>query len=160
MTVELAERPTTEGIMPSKAPRLPMRSLELAEQVRREFWTNAPPGASHDDIRHPEFFVNVSKDLRRHDVIHVLANDETWQVEMIVEAVKQTSVDVSVVKKISRVGLDVSQTWLDSDHFVEYRPGKGWCAIRAKDGCALVEGQGSPEGAKHIFFAKQPKPVR
>jgi hypothetical protein len=149
--------PSDAGL--AKAMRLPMQGLQLIEQCRREHWAKAPHGANRDDVRHPEFLVNVAKGLRRHDVVHLLADDESWQIEMIVEAVTLTGVECTVVKNIARRPLDTAQKWLDAGHYVEYRPSHSWCVVRAKDNFPIVSGQGSPEGAKHIFFARQPKPV-
>lgn len=165
---EVATATETESRRPKAAPadaglpkiaRLPIQGLKLVEQCRREHWAKAPAGANRDDVRHPEFLANVSKNLRRHDVIHLLADDESWQLELIVETVRLNAVDVTVVKNISRQGLDTAQTWIDADHFIEYRPSHGWCAVRAKDSFPVVSGQGSPEGARHVFFARQPKKV-
>ena len=155
--IEVAESPKQSPPPRSDLVRLRAGALKEAVHCRNKHYVKAPPGATRDDVRHPSFWGAEAKKLRRHDEITLLADDETWQLELIVESVAMASAEVTVVKNIARVGIDRSRTWLGDAHYVEWRPGDGWCVFRASDDFPISRGHTLKVSAINQFHRDQPK---
>jgi hypothetical protein len=148
----------TDGPAPgSGAIRLPVRVLQEMVQHRRWWWAKAPIGATREDAIHPSFWVNVAKQLTRHDIVTLLAFDESWELEVCVETVRQSGVDVSVRKNYARTPLNMAGTPIGEDYRTEYRATDGWCVVRTKDGAVIIRGCSLEVSAINQFHREQPK---
>jgi hypothetical protein len=158
MATDLAEKTKPEAEAPgSGAIRLPAKPLTLEEFGRRRFFGKAPQGATQEDPLHPEFWIGVCSQLRRHDIFRLLAHDESWEMEIIIETVRQKGADVSVSKVMKRTPLNMVGTPVGDDHRTEYRAGEGWCVVRVKDGHPVVRGYSIEASAVNAFHRELPK---
>lgn len=148
-----------ESLTPVKRPKLaPLRLMDEA-QWRRRLVVIAPEGLEKDDLRYPESWSLIGPRVSRHDIVTVVAADESWELECRVEAVKATGVEISIAKNLSRVGVTQAETQLGPDHYTQWRPGKGWCVVRNSDGHAIIQGHPIEASASAEFFRNQPKVV-
>jgi hypothetical protein len=157
MANALAEKSAASHSPGSGAIRLPLHIPKEVSQYRRHWWFQAPAEATREDPLHPSFWANVCKHFRRHDLITLLANDEGWELELCVEAVRQSGADVSVRKNYSRSGMDRAGTPVGSEHRTEYRGTDGWCIVRVKDGHPIIRGHTLEVSAINQFHREQPK---
>jgi hypothetical protein len=97
--------------------------------------------------------------LRRHDIVTVLACDESWELECRIEAVRLDGCDISISKNIPRTAVKLAETPLGTDHHTQWRPGEGWCVIRRSDGFPIIRGHGLEGAAIAQFHREQPRPV-
>lgn len=148
-----------ESLTPVKRPKLQQTRLMDEGQWRRRLVVIAPEGLEKDDLRYPETWAHIGPRVSRHDVVTVIASDESWELECRVEAVKATGVEVSVSKNINRVGVTQAETQLGPNHHTQWRPGKGWCVVRRKDGHVIIQGHPIEASASAEFFRTQPKAV-
>lgn len=149
----------TPSLNPAKRPKLNGSAVKLEEYVRRSHFITAPPGMTKDDLRYPDVWAQLAGRVSRHDIVFVLAADESWELECRVESVKADGIEVSISKNITRIGVDEAETQLDGNHYVQHRPGKGWCVVRRSDGHVLIEGHATKEGASAQHYREQPKKV-
>jgi hypothetical protein len=120
--------------------RLPAAAPREEAQHRRRWWLKAPPEATREDAMHPAFWAHVARWLSRHDVITLLAFDESWELELRVETVRQSGAEVSVSKNYARQPINLAGTPITDQYRSEYRAGEGWCVVRSHDGVAVVRG--------------------
>jgi hypothetical protein len=144
--------------LPAKL-RPALSALKLAEHVRREWDVKVPPEATQDDVRSPYFFSNIAPKLTRHDLITVRADDETWQLELVVERVLADEVYCTVLKAIKREGMGEGSTQLAPDFRTKRVGGKGWCVERISDGCLVIQGHALEANAIAQFRREQPRKV-
>lgn len=154
-----ARKPSPEQLTPVKRPKLPVQKLMDESQFRRRLVVVAPAGLEKDDLRYPESWSLIAPKVSRHDIVTVIASDESWELECRVEAVKATGVEISIAKNVSRIGVVQAETQLGPDHFTQWRPGRGWCVIRRSDGHELINGHTIEASASAQFFREQPKVV-
>lgn len=154
-----ALKPSLESLTPVQRPKLPVMRLMDESQWRRRLVVIAPEGLEKDDLRYPDTWSLICPKVSRHDVVTVIACDESWELECRVEAVKATGVEVSIAKNVSRIGVVQAETQLGPDHHTQWRPGKGWCVIRRSDGHIMVQGHAIEASASAEFFRNQPKIV-
>ena len=145
------------SLAPAKRPKLDGAKLKLEEYVRRHHFITAPVGMTKDDLRYPECWAHLAGRVSRHDVIYVLAADESWELECRVESVKSNGVEMSISKNITRIPVEIAEIQLDPAHYVQFRPGHGWCVVRREDGHVLKDGFSTKEAASAQFFRDQPK---
>lgn len=142
--------------------RIRVADLKDEGHARRRFFVRAPERTTNESPLYPGFFANVTKMLSRHDLITIMADDESWEMEVVVEAVILGGAEVSVRKVYSRKAIRQAMTTLsDTDH-TEWRSGRGWCVIRRMPGRpeqAIIEGHGTEVGAKLEWTRSQPAPV-
>lgn len=155
-TAVAKDKPAAPGSGTIRLP--PMPPVEVAQR-RRDWWWKAPPGATREDPLHPGFWANVCRWLTRHDIIALVADDESWELELCVEAVRQSGADVSVRKHYSRTALNVAGTPVGDDHRTEYRANEGWCVVRVSDGHPIIRGHTLEVSAVNQFHREQPKAV-
>ncbi|MCH2240053.1 MAG: hypothetical protein MK060_19445 [Blastomonas sp.] len=159
MAVAKAEKTATvTSIMERK---LRASVIELAEQRRRTWWHRAKVGATQDTVRYPEYWANVARQLNRHDLITILAEDETWEMEACVERVTINGAELSVRKVFKRDPLaDGASVVDDIGEFIAERvAGKGWCIRRVKDGHLILEGHEMKASVVAEFHRTRPRKV-
>jgi hypothetical protein len=142
-----------------KRPRADRHSMKLEEQHRRRWFLQAPLGTTQEDVRYPEFFADLARQFARHDVVTVLAPDESWEMELCVEAVRAAEVECTVRKLYSRKGVGSTHTPVAPGFHAEYRAGMGWCVIRQSDNFAVERGHGLESIAIAAWQRAQPRPV-
>lgn len=144
-----------------RALRAGKNALSLEETQRQRHWHRAGAGVTQDSIRAQDYWAHVAKKLRRHDIIVCLADDESWEIELTVEQVLQDAAVVSVRKVYSRMPINHAGRAVDGigDFFSEWRPNKGWCVVRRKDGVAVVEGHSIEALAIADWQKRQPRKV-
>ena len=151
-----------DNVVPSHAPgsgaiRLANQTPRQEEQYRRRWFIKAPFGATREDPLHPSFWTNVSRHFTRHDVVSLLADDESWELEICIEAVRQSGCDVSVRKNYGRTAINMAGTPIGDSYRTEYRSGDGWCVCRVSDGFPVIRGHTLEVSAINQFHREQPK---
>lgn len=144
---------------PARAPVKPfLGSNAIAEeaQVRRRWFVKAPAGTTQDDVRTEVFWKRAAASLGRHDLVTVLADDESWQMEVVVEKSRaDVGVEISVLKVQSRTPVTSNMTMLgDGTHYVQFVPNQGYCVIRVSDG-AIISGGHTSEGAATLTWLRE-----
>lgn len=142
-----------------KRPRIAPHAPIEAQHHRRTFWMKAPPEATREDVSYMEFWGGVQKYLQRHDIVHVLADDEGWELEVCIEAVRTAGCEISVRKSYSRKPIASTSTPLGDNHRSEWRAGMGWCVVRVSDGAAVLKGLQSEAAAVLEWQKAQPRKV-
>ena len=153
---------TAETVVPiePKRPRIDPGLLKLEEQCRRRWFLRAPEGTDKEDPLYEDFWAPIAARLTRHDIITLLANDESWELELCVEASKATGAKVSLRKHYSREGIAQHMTPLgNGEYHTEYRANERWCVIRRKDQGIVVRGHALEELAIAEWRRQQPRPV-
>lgn len=154
----VAEKITIEAPAPAgKRPRIAPHAPLEAGQFRRTFWMKAPPEATQEDARYMEFWTGVQKYLQRHDIVIVLADDESWELECCIEAVRAAGCEISVRKIYSRKPISAASSPLGDTHRSEWRAGMGWCVVRISDGAAVIKGLQSEAAAVLEWQKTQPR---
>lgn len=117
-------------------------SLSPEEHWRNRHRHKAGPGVTQDTIRHLEYWAFLAPKLRRHDLITILADDESWEIEACVERVLQDAAEISVRKVHKRQSNAHAGRVVDGvgNFFSEWRAGQAWCIVRAKDSIPVVQG--------------------
>lgn len=119
----------------------------------------APAGATQDDCRSPYFLARCAQRLVRHDIIFVLADDESWELELCVEKALPTEVHVSARKAYSRQSIAGASLAVDDagEYRAEFRAGQAWCIVRTSDGHAIIEGRANAGSAIAEFRSREPR---
>lgn len=159
MTIVMTDE-APSGVTNIKA-RASGNSLKQEAHVRQRHWHRAAPGVTQDDIRHPDYWGRLVRQLHRHDIITVLADDETWELEIVVERVLDDGARVSVRKAYKRETVAEASMIVDAngEFYAEWVPGKSWCIVRKKDGLAVVQGHSERTNAVAEWRRTQPKKV-
>jgi hypothetical protein len=165
MATAIAEK--TEASIPTTAERMKglrpkVSQLKETGFYRRHFWINAVDGVTQDDVRDPTYFHGIGPKLTRHDIITVMADDESWEMTVIIEAVNQATVDITVAKVQARKAIRQAVTTLDDTHHSEWRSGLGWCVVRrlpGKEPQVIISGHGTQTGVQQEWARSQPRPV-
>lgn len=135
-------------------------ALRGEEFFRKRFVLRANPGDTAETLGYSEWWAAVAPSLSRHDVVFVLADDESWEAECRVEAPFQSGADVTVSKLIKRTGITNALEILGDGAFVlEHVGGSGWCVRRVADGHLVVKGHGTQDVARREWQRTQPKAV-
>lgn len=72
----------------------------------RRYFLRAPAEATVEDLKRREYWKTAAHLLSRHDVVTVLADDEEWQAECVVEkSLRGVGADVTVARVIERQGI-------------------------------------------------------
>lgn len=140
-----------------KRPKLPIDQPREEGHTRRRFFIKAPANATIEDARYPEFWGGISKWLTRHDIIFLLAADESWEAEIRIEGVRMTGADVSVSKVYSRTPIKHAMTMLGDDFCTEYRVDLGWCVVRVSDRMPIVSKHSTEASAMLEWQRIQPR---
>lgn len=146
----------------SDRPRARMGTVHDEGAYRRRFWIKAPAGATKEDPLYSNFWSTISKQLGRHDIVTVLADDESWELELCIEAVNHNGAEVTLRKHYSRKSVaSTSMTQLgDAGEFHSaWRASLGWCIIRKKDDFPVERGHQSEGAAILAWQRAQPKKV-
>lgn len=159
MAMAKAEAVAPVTVAQVKRPRLQKASCKLSEQGRRFWFIKAPPGTTQEDPRYPDFWADAAKVFCRHDIIFLIPDDESWEMEMRVEAVRADGVEISVSKVYARKGIVQAMTMVGPDHHSEYRPGMGWCVVRVSDKFPVVKGHALEQTAIAQWQREQPRPA-
>ena len=143
----------------SLAKRAQPTSLSLVETKRQWHWHRAGAGVNQDDIRDVRYFGLLASRLRRHDLITILAEDESWEVECVVERVMREAAEIRVRKVYPRTSINHAGRAVDDlgEYASEWRAGMSWCIIRRSDDCAVVRGHSDETTAIAEWRAKQPR---
>ena len=136
-------------------------SLTLEEHKRNRHWHRAASGVTQDTIRDQSYWALLARNLHRHDIVTVLADDESWEIELTVEKVLQDAAVVSVRKVYSRTPINDAGRVVDGigNFFSEWRPNQGWCVVRAADGVAVIKGCALEATAIAEWQRAQPRKV-
>ncbi|API58746.1 hypothetical protein BSL82_04970 [Tardibacter chloracetimidivorans] len=140
-----------------KRPCLPPGNIMPMEHMRRHFMLKAPPGMTQEDARYLEAWKHVGKQFQRHDIVYLLADDESWELEICIEAVRLNGCEVSVRKVFSRKPVNTVATILSDDFRAEWRAGMGFCVVRIHDDVPVVKGHHSEAAAILEWQRTQPK---
>lgn len=140
-------------------PRIPAGALVDEGQFRRRFFRVLPPGMTDEDVRYPETWSHLVRQVVRHDLITLLAADESWELECCVERVLATGVEVSIRKKTSRTPIVAATVPAGDGFHADYSFRDGWHIVRQKDGHILTRNHGSAALAIAQFQREQPKPA-
>ena len=157
----MSDAPATKAKV-SELPKAPIRCRNRPSDIgvkRRFLLVKAGAGHTVDDIRHPDYFALQSQYLGRHDIITVLTDDETQEIELCVEFVSQNAVHTSVRKVFQRQGLGEGSTPLGENHRTRRVAEKGWCVERISDGCLIIAGHNSEGAAIAQWHREQPRKV-
>lgn len=158
---DLAVAERTDKVEPLD-PRLraAKNSLQLEGHWRNHHQHKVGPGVTQDTVRHPDYWASVATKLHRHDIIYILANDETWELEACVERVLHGGAHISIRKLYKRQGIADGGTILGNGEFYsEWRPAGGWCVARRSDDVAVVQGFALEELAIADWQKRQPRKV-
>ena len=140
-----------------KRPSFPHGNIMPMEHMRRHFMLKAPAGMTQEDARYLEAWKHVAKQFQRHDIVYLLADDESWELEICIEAVRVNGCEISIRKVFSRKPVKSVATILTDDYRAEWRAGLGFCVIRIHDDVAIVKGHHSEAAAILEWQRSQPK---
>lgn len=152
-------KPTEAPAPAVKRPRFPSGMVSLAEHKRRHFLLKAPPGMTQEDARNFDAWAHIAKSFTRHDLVTVLADDESWELECCIEAVRSDGCEVSPRKVYSRKPVKAAATILNEEFRAEWRAGFGYCVIRIADDHPVVAGHHTEALAILEWQRSQPKRV-
>jgi hypothetical protein len=152
----VATKPALEEMKIGR-PRIPGGQIVEEGQHRRRFWLKLPPGMTDEDVRYPETWVHFTRYVVRHDLVTLLAADESWELEVCVERVLTTGVEVSVRKKISRKGIEAVTLPVAEGYRCEWSPRNDWHVIREADGHVVTRNHGLASSAIAQWRAEQPR---
>jgi hypothetical protein len=155
----VAEKAKETDAAPPVRSRMPQALIKDEGASRRRFFHKAPPGTSKEDPLYPGWWGNVCRQLLRHDVVTLLSDDESWEAEYCVEAVRMDGAEVSVRKVYARKGIVAAQTPVADGFHTEWRPGEAWCVVRQKDGLPVVRGHALEASAVAQWRREQPRPL-
>ena len=91
---ELAEvTKPNDGTVPSlsRDKRAAKQSLVLTSHKRNEWTIECARDVTQDDVRSITFWFNIAPQMRRLDIVSVWAFDQSWEMEVCIERVKQPS---------------------------------------------------------------------
>lgn len=123
------------------------KDLKDAEHQQLRKFVIAPDGIKFDDVMKPEFWGNVSAELRPWTHITVRAFDGTWYAELLVTSVGRQWARVHQLRLTSLTNADVERSQTGT-HDVKFVEGKGWCVIRRADREEVNTGIESREAAE------------
>lgn len=156
----VAEKAAPSAVPPpvSTPTRCKSQPMEIGHK-RRFLIVKAGPGHTVDDIRHPAYFGIHANRFGRHDIVIVLLDDETQEIELCVERVTQNEVYCSVRKVYQREGLGDGSTQLAPNFRTKRVPGKDWCVERVNDGALVITGHQQEANAIAQWRREQPRVV-
>lgn len=145
----------TSGNKPAGAPKK-IININRFEEVRT-VWGLKSPTSDAEDLLREDFWRLVAPRLKRNDVVHVISNDESWEVELRIESSSPEGCEVSIVKKIKRRAVGQRMTILGDGKFrTEYRGGS-WSVIRIADQRVMLSGEMTENGAILKWLSEQPR---
>lgn len=136
--------------------RIPLNAVKLAEHHRRHHWVKLEPGVTVEAIRYPATWANTYKKFQRHDLITILTNDESQEVEACVEKVTRDGVTLSVRKIHKREPINHAGQMLEDGIQTQCIDG-WWCVVRLKDGHPIISGHATEASAITQFRREQPR---
>lgn len=143
-----------------KLPEHKWRGPGIEHYARSSFLVTAAPGATVEDLKRPMYWRTAAPYLSRHDVVHVLAVDESWEAECRVErSHPQSGTVVTVVRVIDRVGVNGARQEVDDAHYLQFVGGKGFCVFRKHDDYAIIIGHATEQAARHQFLTEHTRIV-
>jgi hypothetical protein len=144
----------------STPPSKPKRCTNTPSEIgvkRRFLFLKANPGHTVDDIRTPDYLGIHAPRYGRHDVVTVLLDDESQEIELCIERVTQDAVYTTVRKVYSREDMGSGSTVIAPNFRTERAAGKGWCVVRISDGCAVITGHNHEDSAIAQWHREQPR---
>ena len=92
--------------------QLKANGLIETEFCRKAYRVSVPPNVKSEDLTRPAFWAHVAKDLRRGDMIEVLAEDNSFYAEVLVRSARRTDATVSMLRfqKLDKPVLEKSDT--------------------------------------------------
>lgn len=159
-SVTIADTPSSRPIDKStddKPKRPVLDRVDLFEHSRQVWTCKAPPGATTEDLLYEEFWQRAARRLNRHDIVFVIADDESWEAELRVEKSGPLGVEVSVVKKMKRTSFTSNRTILgDGEYVTTYQDG-AWCVLRTKDKHPIIQGHATESAAIGHWLREVPR---
>ncbi|OYX39024.1 MULTISPECIES: hypothetical protein [unclassified Sphingomonas] len=147
----------TEHVDPNL--RAEANSLLPEGHQRQRFWHKAKAGIEKEDLLYPQYWSKASRLVGRHDIITVIADDESWEVECCVERAFDGGATVVIRKVYARTSIAGAGRQVDDvgDFYSEFRPNDSWCVIRRKDGHPIVKGFANEAAAVAAWRAGLPR---
>lgn len=154
---DTTETPAAPKIAPAQ--QVNLRQWQYGGSCPRRMWDlKANPGDTAEAPLSRDWWKQIGQRVSRHDVVHVFADDESWELELRVEASGPGFAEVTAVKLIKRQGVSQAQEILgDGTHVLTFVGGNGFCVKRIADGCLVVQGEHSASAARIRWLAGQPK---
>jgi len=138
-------------------PALEKTALALFEERRKVHTCRAPAGVDAEALLYESFWRHVSVKLNRDDIVYVLAEDGSWEVECRIEVSKPDGAEVSIVKKMKRQAIAQRSTVLGSGEFVTAYADGYWNVLRTKDRYPVIKGYGTEGAAITAWLREQPR---
>lgn len=143
------------GNKPAGPPKKILKINRFEEM--RTIWSLKSPTSDAEDLLREDFWRVVAPRLKRHDVVHVISDDESWECELRIEASNPDGCEVSIVKKLKRRGIGRRMTLLGDGAFRTEYQGGWWCVIRIKDQRVVISGEATENAAILRWLADQPR---
>jgi hypothetical protein len=115
----------------------------LAEYQRTDWVTKPEQGTSIEEMKNPEYWANVARDLKVLDRIEVRPADATWWAELLVRAVGPFTTKVHVLRVVvfdQTKGESAAAPTVPAGYAITHRGKNGWTVIRKSDNAILKEG--------------------
>lgn len=155
------DAPEAEANTPDRKPTTRRPTLGRVDRLeeRRTLWsTKAPQGATPEDLLYDEFWRLVVQRINRHDIVLVIADDESWECECRVESVSPSGAHVSISKLLKRDGSSTQRRTVLGDGLFTTRYQNGaWAVCRTKDNVAVISGEGSESAAILRWLRENPR---
>lgn len=162
VTPKISPEAPDEAVAPfDNSLRASKTNLQPEGHSRNRYWHKAGPGVTQDHIRHQDYWANLAKRFTRHDIVTVMADDESWEAELCAEHVIHGAVQMSVRKVYKRVSTVHAGRVVDGlgNFFSQWRAGDGWCIVRRDDGHPVIRGHTLEATAIAQWHREQPKMV-
>lgn len=154
------EQASAPVVQPVKIKPADGTKLKKQEYVRQTWFLRANPGDTEETIRGRDWWRLLSDRLTRHDVVFVLMDDESQEIEYRVEAVGTGWAEVRPVRTMTRTPVSKAVEILgDGAYRLEFVGGSGFCVVRIKDGCPVTSGHATADSARMTWLREQPRKV-
>lgn len=160
MSTAVGIAPVADKVTPiERNKRAKKQALVLASHKRNEWWIDAAPGVTQDDVRASDFWFNVAPQLRRLDIVYVWAADQSWEMECGIERVRGDGCEISVRKVYGHTSATDATEVIDDDgkFIVEYRGPEQWCVRRTADGILVQKNHPQKANAVAAWRSSQPR---
>lgn len=126
-TLELPPAPSTEAAPPRSL--LPSR-FQQAEHARTVWRVVAEEGTTIEDVLKPQFWAHVAHTMARFDRIEVLADDETWFLDLIIRDCGRGFAKVAILAKTEFEASVEKATSIEGFEIAWKGPKRRWSVIR------------------------------
>lgn len=121
--------------------------INVAGNEFMQWFIRLPHGAIADDLKEPSIFKRLQQGtrgpLRKHDMLRLVAFDESWIADATVAEANATEAVLAGVK-ITQYPARIKSLFQDDKFKVEWA-GQGYCVVRKSDGAKLSGPHGSEE---------------